>query len=154
MNDGFPQLKFENAVVIEKLFEEIRKNLTPKTNRVNFDNFIELVCSFNTKDIDKKVSRFFNLVDEDGNGELSQDEIMNLCQRSFQPLKEMLQKCDADDEQFFDELADFFTRFIFEKTGVDIEDEITPDELKEAILENKEDAELLEMFCGDQLINV
>ena len=58
-------------MVIEKLFEEIRKNLTPKTNRVNFDSFIDLVCSFNTKDIDKKVSRFFNLVDEDGNGELS-----------------------------------------------------------------------------------
>lgn len=27
MNDGFPQLKFENAMVVEKLFENIRKEM-------------------------------------------------------------------------------------------------------------------------------
>ena len=27
MNDGFPQLKFENAMVIEKLFEHVKQNL-------------------------------------------------------------------------------------------------------------------------------
>ena len=83
MNDGFNQLQFENTVVIEKIFEQINKNLSPKTNRILFDEFIELVCSFSTNDLDKKVSRFFTLVDEDGNGELSEDEIMNLCLRSF-----------------------------------------------------------------------
>ena len=83
MNDGFPQLKFENAVVIEKLFENIRKEMAPKTQRVTFDSFIELVNSFSTSDIDKKVDRFFNLIDEDGNGLLDYDEILHLCQRSF-----------------------------------------------------------------------
>ena len=66
MNDGFPQLKFENAMVIEKLFENIRKEMAPKTQRVTFDSFIELVNSFSTSDIDKKIDRFFNLIDEDG----------------------------------------------------------------------------------------
>ena len=79
MNDGFPQLKFENAMVIEKLFENIRKEMAPKTQRVTFDSFIELVNSFSTSDIDKKIDRFFNLIDEDGNGELSYDEILHLC---------------------------------------------------------------------------
>ena len=89
MNDGFPQLKFENAVVIEKLFENIRKEMAPKTQRVTFDSFIELVNSFSTSDIDKKVDRFFNLIDEDGNGLLDYDEILHLCQRSFQSMKDV-----------------------------------------------------------------
>ena len=79
MNDGFPQLKFENAMVIEKLFENIRKEMAPKTQRVTFDSFIELVNSFSTSNIEKKVERFFNLIDEDGNGELSFEEISHLC---------------------------------------------------------------------------
>ena len=79
MNDGFPQLKFENAMVVEKLFENIRKEMDQKTQRITFDSFIELVHSFSTRDVDKKVTRFFNLIDEDGNGELSYDEILHLC---------------------------------------------------------------------------
>ena len=79
MNDGFPQLKFENAMVVEKLFDNIRKEMDQKTQRITFDSFIELVHSFSTSDVDKKVTRFFNLIDEDGNGELSYDEILHLC---------------------------------------------------------------------------
>ena len=87
MNDGFPQLKFENAMVIEKLFENIRKEMDTRTKRVTFESFLTLVKSFMTTDVDVKVNRFFQLIDEDGNGELSIDEILNLCQRSFQSMK-------------------------------------------------------------------
>jgi Ca2+-binding EF-hand superfamily protein len=66
-------------MVIEKLFENIRKEMAPKTGRVTFDSFIELVNSFSTRDVDQKVERFFNLIDEDGNGELSFEEILHLC---------------------------------------------------------------------------
>ena len=59
MNDGFPQLKFENAMVIEKLFENIRREMDVKTKRVTFDSFLSLVKSFMTTDIDIKVNRFF-----------------------------------------------------------------------------------------------
>ena len=79
MNDGFPQLKFENAMVIEKLFKNVRKQIDRKTNRVTFDSFIDMVSSFSSEDIQTKVERFFNLIDEDGNGELSFDEILHLC---------------------------------------------------------------------------
>ena len=131
MNDGFPQLKFENAMVIEKLFENIRKDMAPKTQRVTFDSFIALVNSFSTSDVDQKVERFFNLIDEDGNGELSFEEILHLCQRSFQSMKDV--ETRPTDEEFYEELSHFFANFIFEKTGVDLEDEISPDELKAAI---------------------
>ena len=103
MNDGFPQLKFENAMVVEKLFENIRKDMHPKTQRVTFDSFIELVHSFSTSDVEAKVERFFNLIDEDGNGELSYDEILHLCQRSFQSMKDVEKR--PSDEKFYEDLA-------------------------------------------------
>ena len=59
MNDGFPQLKFENAMVIEKLFENIRREMDVRTKRVTFDSFLSLVKSFMTTDVDIKVNRFF-----------------------------------------------------------------------------------------------
>ena len=139
-------------MVIEKLFENIRKEMTPKTKRVNFDSFIELVNSFSTTDIETKVERFFNLIDEDGNGELSYDEILHLCQRSFQSMKDV--ETRPTDEKFYEDLAEFFATFIFNQTEVDLEDEISPDELKAAIQKDAEGADLLEMFCGEALIQL
>ena len=52
-------MKFENAMVIEKLFENIRREMDVKTKRVTFDSFLSLVKSFMTTDIDIKVNRFF-----------------------------------------------------------------------------------------------
>ena len=139
-------------MVIEKLFENIRKEMAPKTQRVTFDSFIELVNSFSTSDIEKKVERFFSLIDEDGNGELSFEEILHLCQRSFQSMKDV--ETRPTDEQFYEDLAQFFAGFIFQKTGVDLEDEICPEELKAAIQGDREGAALLEMFCGEALIQL
>ena len=51
-------------------------------------------------------------------------------------------------------MAEFFAKFIFEKTKVDIDDEITPDQLATAITADKEGAQLLEMFCGEALIKL
>ena len=150
MNEGFPQLRYENSMVIEKIFENIRKEVNPKTGRVNFDAFIELVHSFSSNDVDTKVERFFKLIDEDGNGELSYEEILHLCQRSFQTMKDSENR--PQDEGFYEELAQYFAGFIFRQTGVDMEDEITPDELKAAIQDDQDGADLLEMFCGEALI--
>ena len=80
------------------------------------------------------------------------DEILNLCQRSFQSMKSS--DADPEEDKFYDELAEFFAKFIFEKTKVDIDDEITPDQLATAITADKEGAQLLEMFCGEALIKL
>lgn len=39
-DDGFPQLKFENALVIQRLFESIKKDLDLKTRKLPFNAFI------------------------------------------------------------------------------------------------------------------
>ena len=56
------------------------------------------------------------------------------------------------DEKFYEDLAQFFASFIFEKTEVDLEDEIKPEQLKAAIQGDRDGADLLEMFCGEALI--
>jgi len=149
MNEGFPQLRYENALVIEKIFENIRKDVNPKTGCVGFDTFISLVNSFSSSDVDTKVDRFFKLIDEDGNSKLSYDEILNLCQTSF---KNMIDESRPEDETFYEKLSKYFAEFIFQTTGVKLIDEITPEQLTAAIVNDAEGADLLEMFCGEALI--
>lgn len=107
---------------------------------------------FSSQEIEQKIERFFGLIDEDGNGELSWDEILNLCHRSFQSMKNVEER--PEDEEFFDELSEYFTKYIFEQTEVPLDEEITPDQLRAAIEKNNEGADLLEMFCGEALINL
>ena len=70
-------------MVIEKLFEHVKQNLDQQTQRIKFEPFFHLVNMFSSQEIEQKIERFFGLIDEDGNGELSWDEILNLCHKSF-----------------------------------------------------------------------
>jgi Ca2+-binding EF-hand superfamily protein len=45
---------------------------------LRFEPFVELISKFKTKSLDEKIDRFFKIIDEDGNGELSYEEISNL----------------------------------------------------------------------------
>jgi len=119
-NDGFPQLVFENEIVVNKIFESIQNQMDLSTSKplltvsdaLTFDNFIEVVCSLQTKSIDEKIERFFKLIDEDGNGMLSYDEIYNLCTRSLSTSKkDELDHQKGDD--FFEKLSEYFAAFIF-----------------------------------------
>ena len=69
------------------------------------------------------------MADDDGNGLLSWDEIFNLC-------KNCLLKFIGDaDLKFLMSMSEFFTKFIFNCLGVDIEDEIPFETVKKYILE-------------------
>ena len=46
MNQGFPQLKLENELVIEKIFAIIAPSMDLKTGRMPFESFCELIRSF------------------------------------------------------------------------------------------------------------
>jgi Ca2+-binding EF-hand superfamily protein len=98
-----------------------------KTNRIMFDPFIELICSFCMKNIEKKVARFFKFVDDDNNGGVSYDEVANLCMRSFESMRG--EEENPESVKFYADLADYFTRFIFTLTSVDHKEMITPEQL-------------------------
>jgi len=53
----------------------------------SFEKFIEVTCSFRVKSVEEKIERFFRLMDENGNGKLSFEEIAKLCQSAIGPAK-------------------------------------------------------------------
>ena len=111
-----------------------------------------MIRSFQTKSIDEKIAKFFQFIDEDGNGCLSFDELVQLAKKSFLSLKDM-EKSESDGE-FYDQLSEYFAHFIFKKANVDPSDEISLDALHEIVSTDEDGAHLLEMFCGEQLMDL
>ena len=54
-------------------------------------------------------------MDEDGNGCLSYDELIQLAKKSFASLKDMEKEADG---AFYDQLSEYFAKFIFQKANV------------------------------------
>ena len=88
---------------------------------MNFDTFIGIICSFKTKSIEDKIDRFFKLIDEDGNGMLSYDEIFKLCQRSFKNYEDdgSGSTKESEGDEFFLKLSEYFAHFIFKCVNMD-----------------------------------
>ena len=80
---AFPQLKFENTLVVQRLFGDSELDLDMHTGRLPFEAFIKMVKSFKSHNMGEKMDRMFRIIDEDGNGMLSFEEIFNLCNRSL-----------------------------------------------------------------------
>lgn len=72
------------------------------------------------------------MADEDGNGLLSWDEIYELCENC---LKKFIGEKDKD---FLLRMAEFFAKFIFDTLGVDVEEEIPFETIKDHILNVRE----------------
>ncbi len=90
---------------------------------LSFDNFTSLICSFRTSNMEEKIERFFRLIDEDGNGMLSYDEIYNLCTRSFKSYQDFdaigLNK--GKNDEFYKKLSEYFARYIFKCVNMDLD---------------------------------
>lgn len=88
---------------------------------LGFESFVELISKFKSKSFDEKIDRFFKIIDEDGNGELSYEEICNLVYTSLKGHRDL----EEEDSSFYKMLSDYFSRFIFDKVGVNLENGIT-----------------------------
>lgn len=86
-----------------------------------FEPFISLISKFKSNSFDEKIDRFFKIIDSDGNGELSYDEIFQLVNKSLKGYRELTE----EDNEFYNMLSDYFGRFIFDKVGVSLDNGIT-----------------------------
>ncbi len=78
-----------------------------------------------SRDLKDKIDLFFYIVDQDGNGKFSFDEIKKICKLSLSKFP------DENYEKFREELSDFFARYIFQIMGRDpLEDEIPDTDFK------------------------
>ena len=95
------------------------------------------------KTLHEKIDLFIKIADEDGNGNLSKEEIMNLCRICLEKFIN-----PKNDPVFFRELSEYFTQLIFAAVGIDMNGEIPMTRIKETIIEGNVESDLLCMFCG------
>jgi len=73
----------ENTLLVQKMFAEMKKSLDIKTKLLPFESFIELMATFKSTDVTEKIDRLFKIIDEDGNGNLSYEEICEVVTNSL-----------------------------------------------------------------------
>ena len=95
------------------------------------------------RNLDQKIDLFFKIIDEDGNGSLSYDEIFKICASSFQRFSPNIQE-----DEFMIGLTEFFTSVIFRAVGKSIDEEIPFHEIRLAIEKNNSDSDVLLLFCN------
>ncbi|CAD8113582.1 unnamed protein product [Paramecium sonneborni] len=135
---GIFQIFFQNEFLAQQIFNRIDYNYS---GFLNWEEFLKLMMSIKAKTVVEKIDLFISISDSDGNGRLSHDEIFKLA-------KLCLSHYVQDKGEFLDILCEYYTRLIFQIVDKDVTEEIPFEEIKKAILENKQDSDLLLMFCG------
>lgn len=111
---------------------------------LNWEEFLNLMEIIKAKTLREKIDLFIKIADDDGNGQLSKKEIFELCKIC---LEKYIKTNDGND-QFLDDISNYFTRLIFAAVEIDIEEEIPLEKIKETILSGNVESDLLCMFCG------
>lgn len=96
--------QIDNLEFLEKIFDSI-DNLGK--GYLNWDEFFRALKMISSRDLKDKIDLFFYIVDQDGNGRFSFDEIKKICKLSLSKFP------DENYEKFREELSDFFARYIF-----------------------------------------
>ena len=118
------------------------------------------MATFKSTSTAEKVDRLFKVIDEDGNGSLSFQEICNLVQRSLsaytqfweEDLTDEARKANQDEMSV--NMPAYFASYIFNQIGVSPEHEITLDKISEMLQRDQNGLELLEMFCGEGAVDI
>lgn len=109
---------------------------------MNWPEFISGMQMIKAKTLADKIGLFIKLADEDGNGELSIQEVRHFCRACLS------RYLKPDFEGFVDSLVEFFANFIFQSMNINTDNEIPLKDIKQHILQGKEGSHLLAMFCG------
>lgn len=137
---GVHQIFLQSEVIAQKIFTTID---CASTGYLNWQKFLKLMGIIKAKTLDQKIDLFIKIADEDGNGNLSEEEISHLCSVCLSKFIN-----EENDKEFFKELVDYFTKLIFNVVGFDIKEEIPLAKIKETIISGNEESDLLCMFCG------
>ena len=138
--DGMFQIGLQNEEILKRVFFSIDTKIK---GYLDWGGFISCVIAIRSKSLSEKIDLFVNIADEDGNGQLSWDEIYalsRLCLQKYISVK--------NDDTFLEDLATYFSKLQFETCEVDIDEEIPFDVIKDLILNNHPNSGLLCMFCG------
>lgn len=139
-----PRRSFTQSISIYLVFLEFLFKISFILGFLNWKEFLSLMEIIKAKTIREKIDLFIKIADDDGNGQLSKQEIFDLCKIC---LGKMV-KSDNEDTEFLENISEYFTKLIFAAVEVDIESEIPLEKIKQTILSGNAESDLLCMFCG------
>eukprot|EP00347_Sterkiella_histriomuscorum_P016078 403354574 len=141
--NGMKQLSLDNTDFLERIFQSCDKD---NNGYLQWEEFFSALKLISSSDVNDKIDLFFKIVDSDGNGMFSFDEIKEICYMSMS--KVSVQDEKPGDRQFLDDTAQFYAGYIFKLLGKNLDEEIPIDDFKNAIFYgNQEQKEVLSMFC-------
>lgn len=90
----------------------------------------------------EKIDLFFKLMDWNGNGTISWEEVRDFCLKSLEIAK------ISENDAGIDKLAGFLTNLLFKMFQAKKEDDLSLEKIRDSVLANKEDQKLFLMLCG------
>ena len=139
LRDNVQELVIESEDMVKRFF--IVANVS-KSGVLTWDEFLIAINNLTTRELKTKTDMFFQMIDRDGNGYFDYEEIFEICKLSFGKHK------TDEDLELVNELAEYFTRFIFEAFKTPMTDLIPMEKIKEQLTPDSEHVMLLAMFCG------
>jgi hypothetical protein len=136
-----PQLSVEKANLAKKIYKVINES---ENNQMSMVEFLKGMSIIKSPDISDKIDMFFKIIDSDGNGMLSFEEVYEI---SLMSLQRTVTSNETADLQVIKDLADYFATIIFKMVDINVDEEIPLPKVREKIIEGGEEAEFLEMFC-------
>lgn len=143
------QMNSQGKEMTKKIFNTIN---TLNSKYVNWEELMNGLLTLKNKDLNDKLDLFLRIIDSDGNGYLSFEEVYSL---SIDSLSRQLSKGKEMNENdiVITLLADYFAKLIFQLVGRPINEEIPITEIKAKIYEGGQAAEYLQMFiCADNFL--
>ena len=140
-----PQMNSQGKDLALKIFNSIN---TLNSKYINWEEYINGLLTIKSRELNDKLDLFLKIIDSDGNGNLSFDEVYSL---SIESLTRTLDKSKGnEDDEVVMVLADYFAKLIFQLVGTPIDQEIPIEVIKQKICEGGKAAGYLEMFiCAD-----
>ena len=78
--NGLKQLCLDNTDFLEKIFCSVDKD---KKEYLTWQEFFAAIKLISSSDLNDKIDLFFSIVDADGNGNFSYEEIREICELSM-----------------------------------------------------------------------
>jgi hypothetical protein len=120
---GIPEMLFEHQDVIDRILDGVKheeKGTLPDEDvpelqePLTVEDFMKCTSFIIATTFVDKIDLFFKMIDSDGNGLLSWEEVNEICLSCLQ-----IFNVDDDNTDFTDNLSYFFTDYIFELCGYD-----------------------------------
>lgn len=137
----------------ERIFSVIQKDMVG--GQIRWRDFMGYMQLLLAQTFTEKLDLFFETFDINGDGSFTWDEIFKIAKsclaQMFLPTpvqSTASSEQDLAEDDFLINLASYFTKFIFETVGCELDAEIPLDEMKEAIKQAKgKESDILKMFC-------